>query len=396
MTRRTAIVAALLLPCLLAVPGVGAEDDTKSERRELLFPAFPGNTLRGWHTIGGAKWKFYGDTLIADADSGMGFVVTDKTYGDFVLELEFKVPDGGNSGVFFRATEDERSGRMIGYQAEIDSSKRGYSGGVYDAKRRGWIAPVSDPAKRKLFRSGLWNHMRVEAIGDHIRVVLNGTVVTDIRDSVDLEGHIALQHHGERGKSYRFRNVRLWKIGKHRWKPLFDGKTLDGWTALPGGTWSVQHGAIVGLSAESEKRHGMLLSDDEFADFTVRVVYKAVRGNSGLYFRAEEVGSNVAVKGFQAEIDPARDAGGLYETGGRAWVVKPKPKDVKKYFKPGDWNTMTVAAYGKDVTVHVNGHKTAELRDDPGRTTGRFGLQLHGGQDMHVEFKSIDLLTNNP
>ena len=135
----------------------------------------------------------------------------------------------------------------------------------------------------------------------------------------------------------------------------------------------------------------MLVSDKRYKDFTIRLKYKSVQGNSGLYFRADKVPGAVGVHGFQAEIDPANDVGGLYETGGRAWVVKPTAEEVKRYFKPGDWNEMTVQAQGRNVVVHVNGHKTAQLTDDPGRTEGHIGLQLHGGQDMHVEFKDITI-----
>ena len=175
--------------------------------------------------------------------------------------------------------------------------------------------------------------------------------------------------------------------------PLFDGKTLDGWHTLPGGQWKVADGVIVGTSPASEGRHGQLVSDKRYRDFTVRLKFKAVKGNSGLYFRVDKVQGGVGVHGFQAEIDPANDVGGLYETGGRAWVVQPTPEQVKKYFKPGQWNEMTVTAEGRNVVVHVNGQKSAELKDDPGRTEGHLALQLHGGQDMHVEFKDIEIRT---
>ncbi len=172
---------------------------------------------------------------------------------------------------------------------------------------------------------------------------------------------------------------------------LFNGKTLEGWEALPGGKWEVVDGVIVGTSEKTEKRHGMLITPARFGDFTLRVVYKATRGNSGLYFRVDRVPGNVSVHGFQAEIDPEKDAGGLYETGGRGWVVKPKAEDVKRWYKPGDWNEMTVRAVGRDITVWVNGEKTAELKNDPGRTEGHIGLQLHGGMDMHIAFSRIEI-----
>ena len=124
----------------------------------------------------------------------------------------------------------------------------------------------------------------------------------------------------------------------------------------------------------------------------MRLKYKANAGNSGLYFRIEEVPGDVGVKGFQAEIDPANDVGGLYETNGRGWVVQPKPEDVKKWHKRGAWNDMSVVALGDRVIVHVNGKKTAELKKDPGRRSGRIALQLHGGQDMDVQFKDVEIM----
>jgi len=173
--------------------------------------------------------------------------------------------------------------------------------------------------------------------------------------------------------------------------PLFDGKTLDGWHVLPGGNWEIKDGVVVGTSPRTEGRHGLLMTDKVFKDFTVRLKFKALKGNSGFYFRVEEVKSGVGAHGFQAEIADQGGIGGLYETGGRAWVVQPKPEKIKEYFKPGEWNDMTVTAKGRDVTVTVNGVTTAELKNDPGRTEGRIALQLHGGQDMHVEFKDVEI-----
>jgi len=134
------------------------------------------------------------------------------------------------------------------------------------------------------------------------------------------------------------------------------------------------------------------VTDKVFKDFTVRLRYKSVKGNSGFYFRVEVVGGNVGVKGFQAEIDPRSNPGGLYETGGRGWVARPSQETVKKCFKPDDWNQMTVSAHGRNIVVHVNGVKTAELKDDPGRLEGHLALQLHGGQDVLVTFKDIETL----
>jgi hypothetical protein len=176
-----------------------------------------------------------------------------------------------------------------------------------------------------------------------------------------------------------------------RWQPLWDGKTFNGWHLIGKGVWKIEDGAIHGSNVKAESEFGHVVTDKIFKDFTVRLKYKAVKGNSGLYFRIEEKGFS-GVSGFQAEIDAEKDAGGLYETNGRAWVVQPKPEDVKKYFKPGEWNEMTVSAHGGHIVVHVNGVKSAELKDDPGRREGKLALQVHGSQDCDVWFKDIEML----
>jgi len=179
------------------------------------------------------------------------------------------------------------------------------------------------------------------------------------------------------------------------WQPLFNHQNLDGWHASPGGTWQVEDGCIVGKSSADEPLHGILLHDGIYDDFKLKVVYKAIEGNSGVYFRVEEVDDPVHVYGLQAEIDPEKDAGGLYETGGRNWVVQPTPEDVKKWYKPDEWNEMVIVCKGRDLAVFLNGYQTAELHDDPGRTSGLIGLQLHGNMDMDVQFKDI-LIMESP
>lgn len=173
-------------------------------------------------------------------------------------------------------------------------------------------------------------------------------------------------------------------------KSLFDGKTLEGWTALPGGKWEVVDGAILGTSPKSERRHGILLSDRQFTDFVVKAKFRVHQGDSGFYFRAKRVKSGVSVHGFQVEVDTSQETGGLYETGGRAWVHKPSAEVVKKRgYEKGKWTDLELRAIGRHVVVKINGVTSSELKNDRGRIKGHFGLQLHGGQEMRVEYKDI-------
>ena len=179
---------------------------------------------------------------------------------------------------------------------------------------------------------------------------------------------------------------------KNVFVPLFDGKTLKGWTATPGGKWEVKDGAIVGTSPVSERRHGILLTDSRFKDFTIRAKFRVLKGDSGFYFRVDRVPGGVGVNGFQVEVDTTQETGGLYETGGRGWVQKPAADVVKqRKYKSGEWTDLLLKAQGANVSVFINGVKSAELRNDKGRREGHIGLQLHGGQDMHVEFKDIQI-----
>ena len=177
------------------------------------------------------------------------------------------------------------------------------------------------------------------------------------------------------------------------WRPLWDGKTLAGWHIIGKGEWKIEDGAIHATNVASQKDYGHLVTDQIYADFMIRLKFKALKGNSGLYFRVDETGPS-GVSGFQAEIDATVDVGGLYETHGRSWVSQPTPAQVASWFRPGEWNDMTVMAHGGHLVVWINGTKSAELPDDPGRAKGKIALQLHGAKDCDVWFKDIEIANN--
>jgi hypothetical protein len=174
------------------------------------------------------------------------------------------------------------------------------------------------------------------------------------------------------------------------WRPLWDGRTLDGWHITGMGDWKIVGDAIRGTHVKAEKEFSHLVSDRVYTNFAVRLKFKTIRGNSGFYFRIEEKGYS-GVSGFQAEISPDGDTGGLYETNGRSWVSQPKPADVKKWHHVGEWTDMTIRANGGDITVTVNGQTSAALKGDPGRAFGRFALRVHADQDVEVWFKDIEI-----
>lgn len=379
---------------------------------EELQPLFNGRNLEGWVQRGGKATYAVEDGVIVGTTilkTPNSFLCTQREYGDFILELEVRADEGLNSGIQIRSqcfdeptpffwegkTNTISAGRVHGYQVEVDHRpERRWSGGIYDEGRRGWLFPLgtNSPAGQA-YKFGEWNHFRIVCNGPSIKTWVNGVSAADLWDAQTLKGFIGLQVHSAKqaGLQVRFRNIRLQDLGRHVWKPLWDGRTWNGWKPIGKGEWQIVDGAIRGTNVKDEKDFGHLVTDRTFGDFTVRVTYRAVRGNSGLYFRVAQSGHS-GVSGFQAEIDAEKDAGGLYETNGRGWVRQPAPEAVRKYFRPQEWNTMTVMAHGRRVAVDVNGRRSAELSDDPGRPEGYLALQAHGSQDVEVWFKDIELL----
>jgi hypothetical protein len=358
-------------------------------------PLFNGNDLIGWKNpyAWGKSWVEE-DEIRLQADKKF-FLITEEDYGDFIFEGEILMPEGkANSGFMFRCHAEPN--RVFGYQAEVDPSSRKWAGGLYDEGRRKWLNPLEGkPEAQSAYKPGEWNKYRIECSGNHLKIYVNDILTTDYLDPVDLTGPIGIQHHGEKGQIYRFRNLRIQDLGNSQWKPLIEGDAFNNFKSV-GGNWTIKNGEIHGTSPAAEKKHGLLLSNETFDDFSVRFQFKATKGNSGFYFRSEPKPGGVSIHGFQAEIEDGKTVGGLYETGGRGWVVQPNLSKAKKpYYMTGEWNEMVVIAAGDQVSVFVNGERTAAINDEKGRKSGHFAFQLHGGQDMDVEFKNVEILDSS-
>ena len=135
-------------------------------------PLFNGKDLSGWHqAVGEAEYAvekgcITGTTHVAGGPNS--FLVTDATYGDFILEFEFKMDEGaGNSGVQFRSFFNEDRGRVMGYQYEFDpKTDRRFTGGIYHEGVEWIYRPTFNEAGRDAYHPGQWNKGRIEAVGD--------------------------------------------------------------------------------------------------------------------------------------------------------------------------------------------------------------------------------------
>ncbi len=180
---------------------------------------FDGKSLDGWVQRGGeAKYRVEDGAIVGTTvpNTPNSFLCTAKDYGDFVLELEFKVDHEMNSGIQFRSQSlpDYKDGQVHGYQCEIDPSDRGWTAGIYDEGRRGWLNDLrKNRAARYAFRQLEWNQVRIEAVGDRLRTWINGVPAADLRDGMTPSGFIALQVHGvgdrDKPMEVRWRNIRL-------------------------------------------------------------------------------------------------------------------------------------------------------------------------------------------
>jgi Domain of Unknown Function (DUF1080) len=192
---------------------------------------FDGKSLAGWHLVGDASFSVDGDSILGQTSNGKAnsFLVSDASYGDFLLEVDVKNEQPGNSGIQIRSKvvgTEPRSSYASGYQIEIDPSARAWSGGLYEERARGWLQNLEKNEEgRKAFHSGEWNHYRIECIGPWIRASVNGVSTADWLDPVALDGIFGLQVHAGQDTKVRWRNFALHVYGKHEWKPL-DAKTL--------------------------------------------------------------------------------------------------------------------------------------------------------------------------
>lgn len=222
------IVAALAL-----VVAIGLPNNRSARAEEGFRPLFDGESLEGWVQRGGkATYEVENGEIVGTSalQTPNSFLCTEKEYGDFILEFEFKVDPLLNSGVQIRSkVYDEehsydidgkefkaRAGVVHGYQVEIDPSDRAWSAGIYDESRRGWLFPLKDnPRAGQAFRQSEWNHYRILCWGSTIKTWINGVPASHLVDGVTTKGLIALQVHGigndenKLGTQVRWRNLQI-------------------------------------------------------------------------------------------------------------------------------------------------------------------------------------------
>ena len=395
----------LILIVLMAI-SVNASSQEKWEN------LFNGKNLKGWKVLNGkAEYTIQDGAIVGHSklSTPNTFLCTEKMFGDFILEMEFKVDEGLNSGIQFRSNsfKEYNNGRVHGYQCEIDPSARAWSAGIYDEGRRGWLYSLDkNPAAKSAFKANDWNKVRIEAIGTSLRTWLNGVPCANVLDNLTATGFIALQVHQiekpeQVGKTVQWKHIRICSENMEKyktpykkeiyqancidntvsaedveqgWKLLWDGKTTEGWrgaklTTFPEGGWKIENGVLKVLSSTGGEstNGGDIVTLKKYKNFELSVDFKITEGaNSGIkYFVDTELnkgaGSSIGCE-FQILDDAIHPDAKLGVKGNRTlgslYDLIAAPSD--KFFRKLDFNNARIVVNGNKVQHFLNNKLVVE------------------------------------
>jgi len=174
------------------------------------------------------------------------------------------------------------------------------------------------------------------------------------------------------------------------YESIFNGKNLKGWKPYGTEKWYVQDGVLICESGPDEQ-YGYLKTDKHYKNFDLSLEFKQeANGNSGVFFRSTVEGTKVS--GWQVEVaPPTLHTGGIYESYGRGWLIKPDP-EKDKALKMGEWNTMRIVAKDSAVKTYLNGTEMISILDKKiGEGEGGIALQIHDGGGIKVKWRNIKI-----
>ena len=169
---------------------------------------------------------------------------------------------------------------------------------------------------------------------------------------------------------------------------LFNGKNLDGWKIHGTELWYVEDGLLV-CESGPDKEYGYLSTNDFYDDFELTLEFKQeANGNSGVFIRSTVDGTKVS--GWQVEVaPPGSNTGGVYESYGRGWLIKPD-EEKDKALKMGEWNNMRIRVKGDKIKSWLNGTQMISLKDKKiGQGKGSIALQIHDGGGIKVRWRNL-------
>ena len=184
-------------------------------------------------------------------------------------------------------------------------------------------------------------------------------------------------------------NFKLHSQEKNELIKLFNGNDLSGWIIHGTEKWYVEDGELV-CENGPDNQYGYLSTIENYDNFILTLEFKQEsNGNSGVFFRSTLKG--IIINGWQVEIaPPGLSTGGIYESYGREWLIKPNPQDEN--LNVGDWNLMKIMVDGDLVKTWLNGVEMIRLEDKLiGEGKGAIALQIHEGDNVKVRWRNIKL-----
>jgi len=365
-------IAAVAGLAMLAWSGVSAgaaplNQLSKEEIADGWILLFDGETLFGWETYGDAPWRVADGAIVSDGGDE-GYARTTTEFCDFILRLQYRISEYGNSGIFFRAGTDPEPW-YTGYEMQIDDGDwSNPTGSIYN------IALAEHPGDKLVTEVEKWQDVELRAEGDHITVTLNGKKVVDARDNMYARGVFHLQHYPTDMK-VEFRNIRLKPLGL---KSIFNGEDLTGWKIYPDrkSEFSVLPGGLLNI----KNGNGQIETEGQWKDFALQldIISNGDHLNSGVFFR------NVPGRwwaGYESQIrnqwkGDDRTQPVDYGTGG-IYNQQPARKVVSS---DREWFTKTIIAHGNHMAVWVNGYPVSDFTDTrPVGLNARRQCRLEGG-----------------
>ncbi|MCF7569365.1 DUF1080 domain-containing protein [Sabulilitoribacter arenilitoris] len=172
---------------------------------------------------------------------------------------------------------------------------------------------------------------------------------------------------------------------------LFNGKDLSGWVAYGTEKWYVEDGYLISESGP-DKEYGYLATEKHYKNFELTLQFKQEtdNGNSGVFIRSTIEGTKVS--GWQVEVAPPnKHTGGIYESYGRGWLIKPAP-EKESILKSGKWNKLKIRAVDGKITSWLNGVQMVTIDDKKiGEGNGSIALQIHSGGGILIKWRKLRL-----
>lgn len=182
-----------------------------------------------------------------------------------------------------------------------------------------------------------------------------------------------------------------------QFKPLWDGKTFNGWEGDTNKTFRIQDGAIVGgTMKEKIPRNEFLCTTRNYTNFVLRLKFKLIGegSNAGIQFRTKRIPNHHEVSGYQADMGDPAWWGCLYDESRRNKVLAQSDiKEVNKVLKRNDWNEYVIRAEGSRIRLYINGQQTIDYTEtNPDiEKSGVIAVQIHSGPPSEAWYKDIEL-----